>query len=77
MPEQLDMFPDTNTKTGKQYVRLSDGKFCNRFQRELAVKDRTIARLSKRNEILERQSAALIAANTVLQKYAGVNAGSH
>lgn len=77
MPEQLDMFPDTNIKTGKQYVRLPDGKFCNRFQRELAVKDRAIARLSRRNEILERQSAALIAANTVLQKYAGVNAGSH
>jgi len=73
MPEQLEMFTDTKKHAGKGFLRLPDGRFCNRFQRELAERDRKIAILSRRNTLLERQSAALIKANTVLQRHAGVN----
>ena len=73
MPEQLNMFLEKDTVSGRQFVRLPDGRFSNRFQRELAIRDHRIASLEKRNRVLERQASALAKANTVLQMHAGVN----
>jgi len=73
MPEQLNIFSDNDVATGRQFIRLPDGRFSNRFQRELALRDRRIASLEKRNTVLERQASALANANKVLQVHAGVN----
>lgn len=73
MPEQLNIFSDKEVVSRRQFVRLPDGRFSNRFQRELALRDRRIASLEKRNRVLERQASALAKANTVLQVHAGVN----
>lgn len=69
----MNIFSPNEVVTGRQFIRLPDGRFSNRFQRELAIRDRRIASLEKRNRVLERQASALANANTVLQVHAGVN----